>query len=113
VARHHHDRRPGDTPSDRLLLAVLALDAVLAGRPVATVVELAGRALRGFGSGTGQISHSPPLAQAAYALIIAGDYDGADAFLSAAVRVAQARGSVVGYASACCWRSHLEHRRGA
>src|SRR5262249_9113608 len=45
LARHQREPLRGDSPSERLLLAVLALDAALAGRPATSVADLAGRAL--------------------------------------------------------------------
>jgi DNA-binding CsgD family transcriptional regulator len=113
LERHHRHPPVGDTPSERLLLAVLALDGALTGRPAAHVADLAQRALHLPDRTTGQLAHSPPLNQAAYALIVAGDYDGAARFLERALEVAQERGSVVGFANASCWASHLAYRRGA
>jgi DNA-binding CsgD family transcriptional regulator len=113
LERHHRAPPEGDTPSERLLLAVLALDGALTGRPASHVADVALRALRSPEGATGQLAHSPPLNQAAYALIVAGHYDGADRFFTSALEIAQTRGSVVGFAIASCWGSHLAYRRGA
>ena len=113
LERHHRDPPPGDTPSERLLLAVLALDGALTGRPAAHVADVALRALREVRAGSERLAHSPPLNQAAYALIIAGHYDGAAQFFESALSAARSRGSVVGFAIASCWASHLSYRRGA
>ena len=113
LERHHRDPPAGDTPSERLLLAVLALDGALTGRPAAHVADVALRALREVRAGSERLAHSPPLNQAAYALIIAGHYEGAAQFFESALSTARSRGSVVGFAIASCWASHLSYRRGA
>jgi DNA-binding CsgD family transcriptional regulator len=108
----HGERPAGDTPSERLLLGVMAMDAALVGRPSERVAALAERALRDGTAATRHPAISPPLNQAAYALVVVGGLDEAQAFYDHALQDARRKGSVIGFAVASCWRSHLAYRRG-
>jgi DNA-binding CsgD family transcriptional regulator len=102
----------GKTPCERLLLGAMAMDAALVGRTPASIASLAEPALRDGAFATGNPAISPPLNQAAYALVVAGRLDQAEAFYDGAIQAARSKGSVIGFAVASCWRSHLAHRRG-
>jgi DNA-binding CsgD family transcriptional regulator len=102
----------GDTPADRALLALSAMEAAMRGDPRQEVHELAARAL-----GRGALLEDETADGIAYylaslALVLAEDLQGAEIALTAAVEDARTRGSVLGFATASFVRSTAIVRRG-
>jgi DNA-binding CsgD family transcriptional regulator len=102
----------GDTPADRALLALSAMEAAMRGDPRDEVHALAARAL-----GRGALLEDETADGIAYylaslALVLAEDLQGAEIALTAAVEDARSRGSVLGFATASFVRSTAILRRG-
>ena len=102
----------GDTPADRALLALSAIEAAMHGEPRQDVHALAALAL-----GRGALLEDETADGIAYylaslALMLAEDLQGAEIALAAAVEDARSRGSVLGLATASCVRSTAILRRG-
>ena len=102
----------GDTPAERALLALSAMEAAMRGDPRKEVHELAARAL-----GRGALLEDETADGIAYylaslALMLAEDLQGAEIALTAAVEDARTRGSVLGFATASFVRSTAIVRRG-
>jgi DNA-binding CsgD family transcriptional regulator len=102
----------GDTPADRALLALCAMEAAMRGDPRQEVHELAARAL-----GRGALLEDETADGIAYylaslALVLSEDLQGAEIALTAAVEDARSRGSVLGFATASFVRSTAIVRRG-
>jgi DNA-binding CsgD family transcriptional regulator len=102
----------GDTPADRALLALSAIEAGMRGDPRDEVHALAARAL-----GRGALLEDETADGIAYylaslALVLAEDLQGAEIALTAAVEDARSRGSVLGFATASFVRSTAIQRRG-
>ena len=95
----------GETPGQRAMLAVHAMEGAIRGRPSVEVRELAVRAL-----GRGELiedetADGPVYYLPAFALSIAEDLQTAEAALTAAIEDARTRGSVLGFANASHMRS--------
>jgi DNA-binding CsgD family transcriptional regulator len=90
----------------------LAFERLLAARPVSEVAELAARALASGAPMAEHTAHSPPLNLAAYAAAAADQLGLARRLCDETVARAQRSGSVLGFAIACCWRSHYALRAG-
>jgi DNA-binding CsgD family transcriptional regulator len=102
----------GDTPADRALLALSAMEAAMRGDPRDQVHALAAQAL-----GRGALLEDETADGIAYylaslALVLAEDLQGAEIALTAAVEDARSRGSVLGFATASFVRSTAILRRG-
>jgi DNA-binding CsgD family transcriptional regulator len=102
----------GDTPADRALLALCAMEAAMRGDPRQDVHDLAARAL-----GRGALLEDETPDGIAYylaslALVLSEDLQGAEIALTAAVEDARSRGSVLGFATASFVRSTAIVRRG-
>ncbi|HEV2772342.1 MAG TPA: AAA family ATPase [Thermoleophilaceae bacterium] len=106
-------REPSVRGARHLLLGVQALHAALAAEPAAEVARLGEAALAADLPPDFPLAHSPPLNEAAYALMVADHFEPAERFLAQALADARRRGSIVGFATASCWRSYLAFRRGA
>jgi DNA-binding CsgD family transcriptional regulator/predicted ATPase len=106
-------RARGDDWSERLLSAHLAMEAVRTGSaPAAQAVAYAERALAGGALLAELTSEAPIFYLAAYALVLAGASEQADATLSAALDDARRRGSAIGTAIAANFRSLNSYRAG-
>ena len=110
----------GEGREQRLLLGVVAFEAVIAGgmqlgalplRSADAVAALARRALGGDAS-IEHSAHSPPLNLAAYAAAASDDLASALCFASQTLQRAERSGSVLGFAIASCWRSQFALRAG-
>jgi DNA-binding CsgD family transcriptional regulator len=102
----------GETPAERALLALGAMEAAMRGDPRDDVHALAARAL-----GRGALLEDETADGIAYylaslALVLAEDLQGAEIALTAAVEDARSRGSVLGLATASFVRSISILRRG-
>jgi ATP/maltotriose-dependent transcriptional regulator MalT len=102
----------GDTPADRALLALSAMEAAMRGDHRDEVHALAARAL-----GRGALLEDETADGIAYylasiALVLAEDLQAAEIALTAAVEDARSRGSVLGFATASFVRSTSILRRG-
>jgi DNA-binding CsgD family transcriptional regulator len=102
----------GDTPADRALLALSAMEAAMRGDHRDDVHALAARAL-----GRGALLEDETADGIAYylasvALVLAEDLQAAEIALTAAVEDARSRGSVLGFATASFVRSTSILRRG-
>jgi DNA-binding CsgD family transcriptional regulator/predicted negative regulator of RcsB-dependent stress response len=96
----------GDSAAGRALLALRAMDGLLRGVPAAEVRDIAQRAL-----GRGELldeetSEAPSYYFATVALAFSEDFQMAEAALTAALEDAQARGSILAFATA----SHIRAR---
>ena len=96
-----------------LLLGVEAFHAALTGEAAERVTTLGEAALAGDLSPYVPLADSPPLNEAAFALVIADRFDPAERFYANALADARRRGSAVGFATASCWRAFLAFRRGS
>jgi len=96
-----------------LLLGVQAFHAALAGEAAERVATLGEAALAADLPTDAPLAHSPPLNEAAFALVVADHFEPAERFYANALADARRRGSVVGFATASCWRSFLAFRRGS
>jgi DNA-binding CsgD family transcriptional regulator len=94
-----------DTPAARVALADLALTRALEGQPVGRVRELARRALGRDTLLMLETSDGLGYYLATMALTLCEDYQAAELALTAAIEDAQARGSALGYATACGFRA--------
>lgn len=94
-----------DTPGDRALLALHAMDATLRGAPCAEVRALAQRALGQGALLDDETSDGLSYYLATGALTYAEDLQTAEAALTAAVQDAQSRGSVLGFGTASNMRA--------
>jgi DNA-binding NarL/FixJ family response regulator len=94
-----------DTPGDRALLALHAMEAALRGVPCAEVRALAERALAQGALLDDETADGLSYYLAAGALVYAEDLQTAEAALTAAVQDAQSRGSVLGFATASHMRA--------
>jgi DNA-binding CsgD family transcriptional regulator/predicted negative regulator of RcsB-dependent stress response len=101
-----------DTAGDRALLALHAIEGATRGVPVAQVRDLAERALARGALLDDEKSDGLSYYLAAGALAFAGDLQMAEAALTAAVQEAQARGSVLGFATASHGRAMAILKRG-
>jgi DNA-binding CsgD family transcriptional regulator len=101
-----------DTVADRDLFALHAIEAALRGKPAKQVCELAESALGGGQLLRDETSDGLMYYLAAAALAYAGDLQLAEAALTAAVRDAKARGSLLGFATASHARARTVLRRG-
>ena len=102
----------GDTPADRALLALCAMEGAMRGDPRDDVHALAAQAL-----GRGALLDDETADGIAYylaslALVLVEDLQGAEIALTAAVEDARERGSVLGFATASFVRSTAILRRG-
>ena len=101
-----------DTPTNRALLAQLALDAALRGDPHVRVRELAVRALARGALLDDEGAEGIVYYLATAALTVAEDLQMAEAALAAAVDDARSRGSALGLATASHFQSFAIMRRG-
>jgi DNA-binding CsgD family transcriptional regulator len=101
-----------DTPADRARLALLAMESAVRGDPHEEVHELAVRALARGALLDEETADGISYYLAASALALAEDLQTAEVALTAAVQDAQARGSVLGFATASYFRSLTIMRRG-
>lgn len=101
-----------DTPGDRGLVALHAIDAALRGRPCAEVRVLAERALAGGALLADETADGLSYYLATGALALAGELEGAEAALTAAYDDARSRGSVLGLATASQLRATVILMRG-
>ena len=102
----------GSTPTGRVLLAHMALEGALRGAPRKEVLELARTALGRGALLEHETSDGLGVYFASAALAIAEDLQGAEAALAMAVEDARTRGSVLGFATACYFRSWTTLCRG-
>jgi DNA-binding CsgD family transcriptional regulator len=102
----------GDTPADRALLALSAMEAAMRGDPRQEVHELAARALGRGALLADETADGIAYYLASLALVLAEDLQGAEIALTAAVEDARSRGSVLGFATASFVRSTAIVRRG-
>ena len=100
---------PAPPRTHRAVVANLAFEAGLAGEPANRVAELAERALGGGALLRAESALSPVYYLAANALLFADRLGEAHAALTDAIGDAQTRGSVLGFAIASCFRSHVNH----
>jgi DNA-binding CsgD family transcriptional regulator len=100
------------TPAGRVLLGYMALEEALRGGSREHVLGLAGAALAGGRLIEDETSDGLGPYFAASAMIIAEDLQGAELALTAAIEDARSRGSILGYATACYFRSWATLRRG-
>lgn len=111
--RQFERRATGDEWSERLLSAHLAMEAVRTGAAgVRQTVGYAERALAGDALLSEFTSEAPIFYLAAYALVLAGAAERADAVLTAALEDAGRRGSAIGTAIAANFRSLNHYRSG-
>jgi DNA-binding CsgD family transcriptional regulator len=103
-----HASLPGDTPAERMMLAALARQAYLAGRPAATAAAFARRALAGDRLVREAGPDSTLLHQTILVATAADDVAVARAAIDAAATQAHERGSVLGFAYARASRGLLE-----
>ncbi len=89
-----------DTPGDRALLALHAMEGAIRGAPCSEVRDLAGRALARGALLDDETADGLTYYLAAAALAFAEDLQTAEAALTAAVEEARGRGSVLGFATA-------------
>ena len=89
-----------DTPGDRALLALHAMEGAIRGTPCVEVRELAARALARGALLEDETADGLTYYLAAAALAIAEDLQTAEAALTAALEDARTRGSVLGFATA-------------
>ncbi len=101
-----------DTAGDRALLALHAIEGATRGIPATEVRQLAERALARGALLDDEKSDGLSYYLAAGALAFAGDLQMAEAALTAAVQEAQARGSVLGFATASHARAMTILKRG-
>jgi ATP/maltotriose-dependent transcriptional regulator MalT len=106
------DKQAPDTTAARLLLANLAFERAMRGDAHDSVVEVARRALDGGALLDDETADGPVFYLAVHALTIAEDLQTAEFALTAAVEDARDRGSVLGFATACHFRSLAILRRG-
>jgi DNA-binding CsgD family transcriptional regulator/tetratricopeptide (TPR) repeat protein len=114
VARRLYERLPAeipDTPGGRMLLAAVAHERVLRGGTATEVRELARRALDG-GLIAEQSGDSGLVMDAGFALVMAGDFEGAERAWADALADVRRRGSVIGFARISCMRALLRLRQG-
>jgi DNA-binding CsgD family transcriptional regulator len=102
----------GDTPGERMVLAVSAFAAVQRNRPAAEVRELAARALEGGRLLKEQTSASLIVWEAVIALLMADGYALAERVLDDALADARERGWAVAFAAASSFRAWRALRRG-
>jgi DNA-binding CsgD family transcriptional regulator len=89
-----------DTPGDRALLALHAMEGAIRGTPCDEVRDLAGRALARGALLADETADGLTYYLAAAALAFAEDFQTAEAALTAAIEEARGRGSVLGFATA-------------
>lgn len=106
------DSQAPDTTAARMQLATLAFERAMQGDSHETVVDAARRALNGGALLDDETADGPVYYLAAHALTIAEDLQTAEFALTAAVEEARTRGSVLGFATACHFRSLAILRRG-
>jgi DNA-binding CsgD family transcriptional regulator len=107
-----NEREAAATAGGRVLLGHMALEGALRGRSRDEVLKLAHAALARGELLKDETSDGLGPYFAAAALIIAEDLQGADLALAMAVEDARSRGSILGYATACYFRSWATLRRG-
>jgi DNA-binding CsgD family transcriptional regulator len=100
------------TVAGRMLLARAAADGALRGTSAAEVRRLAMRALGGGALLEDETSDGVAIYLAIFALVVAEDLQTAELAATTAVDDAQRRGSVLGFATACHFRSLAVLRRG-
>jgi DNA-binding CsgD family transcriptional regulator len=100
------------TAAGRLILARAAATRALRGTSADEVHQLATRALGGGALLADETSDGIGIYLAVFALVVAEDLQTAELAASTAVDDAQRRGSVLGFATACHFRSLAELRRG-
>ena len=101
-----------DTVAGRMLLAQAAADRALRGTSAAEVRGLATRSLGGGSLLEEETSDGIAFYLAIFALVVAEDLQTAELAAATAVHDAQRRGSVLGFATACHFRSLAVLRRG-
>jgi DNA-binding CsgD family transcriptional regulator len=101
-----------DTPADRALLALCAMEAGVRGDPRDEVHALAARSLGRGALLEDETADGIAYYMASLALVLAEDLQGAEIALTAAVEDARSRGSVLGFATASFVRSTAILRRG-
>lgn len=94
-----------ESPGERALLALHAMEGAIRGAPCSEVRELAVRALANGALLDDETADGMPYYLAAAALAVAEDLQTAEAALTAAVEDAQTRGSVLGFATASAVRA--------
>ena len=109
--RQYGDLR-GETPGERMVLAVAAFAAAQRGEPAEHTIELARRALAGGRLLEEQTSSSLLVHEVAWALLFSGAEDAAERLLEDALADARRRGAVPGFALAGFGRAWLRLRRG-
>ena len=112
VADLRREAAPAGTPAERGLLAYLANDALISNDPAGAVSQLAERALGDGRLLAERTADSPIYYAAVLTLLWADSFGAAEAGLDAALTDAAARGSVLAFAMALCWRSDLNYRLG-
>src|SRR5918996_5231137 len=100
------------TVEGRVRLAQAAHDRAMLGTSAAEVRALAERALGGGALLEDETSDGVAFYLAVHALVVAEDVQTAELAATTAVDDAQRRGSVLGFATACHYRSLAELRRG-
>jgi DNA-binding CsgD family transcriptional regulator len=101
----------GDTPAQRVALASLAMQRLVEGAPAAEVADLADRAVRG-GLIAEQTADFHVVYDALGTLWTTDAVDLADLAFTQALADARARGSVLAFARASCFRSQFHYRLG-
>jgi DNA-binding CsgD family transcriptional regulator len=103
---------PGDTPGERMVLAVSAFAWAQRGEPAEQTIGLARRALAGGRLLEEQTSSSLLVHEVAWAFLFSGAEDAADRLLDDALTDARRRGAVPGFALAGFGRAWVRLRRG-
>jgi ATP/maltotriose-dependent transcriptional regulator MalT len=99
------------TPGGRMLLAVLAFEAIRTARPAAEAAMLAERAL-GAGADREPVADSPPRYLGLLALLYAERYEQVSDRCAAELAAVRKRGSVSGFATVSLVLADLAYRRG-
>jgi DNA-binding CsgD family transcriptional regulator len=102
----------GETPGERMVLAVSAFAAAQMGEPAEWTIELARRALASGRLLEEQSSSSLLVHEVAWALLFSGAEDAAERLLEDALADARRRGAVPGFALAGFGRAWVRLRRG-
>ena len=102
----------GDTPGERMVLAVSAFASAQRGEPAERTIDLARRALAGGRLLEEQSSSSLLVHEVAWALLFSGDEDAAERLLEDTLADARRRGAVPGFALAGFGRAWVRLRRG-
>ena len=110
--RHAAPEGEANTPGDRALLALHAIEGAIRGAPCAEVRDQAARALARGALLEDETADGLTYYLAAAALALAEDFQTAEAALTAAIGDAETRGSVLGFATASHMRAATVLMRG-